>query len=141
MVISPQVRALKAGDTKTDYCVPFGVHLYGTMTGVPEIAIVLGGGRQIALPYDAQLTTPWSGSRLLLEYDPRSERWRNTPPVYSFTLIASYAAERDVLYVGQDIAAFRCAFQANGATVSQQLVTKSPYTTQCTLKASAFNPY
>lgn len=141
IAISPEVRALKANDTQADYCVPFAVHVYGTMVGAPTIPMFGAGGNQIVLPYDAILTTPWVGDYLLLAYNPNSERFRNTPPVYELTVIATYQGGTDVFGGGHEMSAFRCALKANGATVVQSLITKPPYTAQCSLKASAFNPY
>lgn len=142
IVIAPEVRALKRNDTVADYCVPFALHVYATMEGVPTVPMVGIAGQQVTLPYDAIKMTPWYGAYILLSYDPSSERWRNRAPTYEITLAATYLPERDLLNAGQ-LGAFRCALRANGATIVQGLKELSATTvaTSCPLKANSYNPY
>ena len=143
IVIALEVRALKTNDLGREYCVPFGVHVYGTMTGGPVLAI-MEDGLPHPLPYDRIRITPWSGTYFLLSYDPSSPRFATNPPVYSIELIATYLAERDITAIDGPPDAFRCALLVNGATVVADVKTKAGLagrdgTARCTLQHNFFN--
>jgi hypothetical protein len=140
-IVAPQVRALKANDTKADYCVPFALHVYATMEGVPAVPMIDPAGKQVFLPYDGVKVTPWFGAYMLFSYDPTSPRWQSRPPTYEVSVRATYLIDRDLLGVG-DLAAFRCALKINGATVVQDLkqLGQNTLAVGCTLKEARYNP-
>lgn len=136
IVLSPEVRALKPNDQNRDYCVPVVIHVYASMAGAPPLTLL--DGPPHPMPYDASKLTPWTGSYLVLAYDPTSSRFQ-TPPMYDIQLIATYYRDRDI---APDLpTALRCSVLANGVTVAQDLKTdlSDRATVRCNLKAAYYN--
>lgn len=142
VVIEYELRAMHPNGGAFDYCVPADVHVYIRPS---EADVVVHGVDSFASgAFDFRVSTPWVGRYVVLQYDPRKERFQGRPPQYEIHMRAKYLSDRDgrAALGGPEPWALGCRLKIDGAGIASDVAfTTQRDNVECTFIGDTFHSF